>query len=121
MGSFGNQSGADATARALATAAGVLAENSLGRGTSSNVVGARAFGTVYSNNTGRPMLVSWTGSLPSSARIKITVNGDVRADLENRAATTQTGASFSALVEAGYAYIITQTGGASTVTWNESF
>ncbi|OIR10968.1 hypothetical protein GALL_71390 [mine drainage metagenome] len=80
---------------------------------------SRALGTTYYNGP-HPMMLEWTGVLASSARASITVNGIVRADLENRASTAMSGAFLAALVKPYQPYSVNSSAGAvTTTTWNE--
>jgi 6-phosphogluconolactonase len=81
--------------------------------------GTRILGTTYTNNTADDMEVSVTGSWASSARANITVDGAIRADIENRAATAGT-LFLVATVPSGSTYSVNQTTSVVTLaTWNE--
>lgn len=85
-------------------------------GTGSNqtwtsVTGSRAFGTTYTNSTGRPIMVSVSGSNNTNASWAIitpTVGGVTLPDA--RGIVNQSYATLSFIVPAGATYVITNSG-----------
>jgi len=105
-------------ATSLATFTG-RATNSIGETqTWQNMTGSRAFGTIYTNSTGRPIMVSVLANLNSAANCNITVAGIVVGFASNPSAGSLTDC-VQAIIPTGAQYIVSLSGGGSLNTWSE--
>jgi hypothetical protein len=113
---------AGTTTLTLPTTSGTVALTSDGLGvdqTWQNLLGSRAFGTTYTNSTGKPIMVNIAATIINTTTITAVVSGVTVAVENGTGATSNAPATVSFIVPNGATYSITNSGSSSLAVWAE--